>query len=113
MNITDKIEEYLSIKKQCAEWSKKQKEYKETLSTLESYIQDYMLENNVNSINTTNGEVILYDRKINQSMKKETMIEKLTSELKDAKIAENLVGKILSNKVFTTEPKIKPRLKKV
>lgn len=110
--IQSKIQEYLAIQKDLAELRKSQKELKSSIDILETDIQEYMISNNLDCINTTNGEVILYDKKTNSGMKKEAMVNKLTEELKDSVVAEKLAECLLSNKVITTEPKIKPRLKR-
>lgn len=110
--IKEKLEEYLRIQKEIHEMRKKQKEHKNALDSLEKDIQEYMVNNTLNSISTKHGEIILYDKKTSQTLKKETMIEKLSDELKNTEAAEKLVDSILSNKVFTTTTKIKAKLKK-
>ena len=111
-NIKQTLETYININKELAEMRKRQKEHKTSLATLEKEIQEYMTKNNLDSISTSEGQIILYDKKTNQTFKKDTMVEKLTNELKDASVAEKIVDSLLTNKVFTTEPKIRAKLKK-
>ena len=111
-NIKQLLETYLNINQELAEMRKQQKEHKTSLAAIERDIQDYMTKNNLDSISTSKGQIIMYDKKTNQTFKKDTMVEKLTNELKDASVAEKIVDSILTNKVFTTEPKIRAKLKK-
>lgn len=109
----EKIKAYMQLNKEIAELRKGQAERKKSLQTLESEIKEYMEKNEMDSISTKDGEIVLYDRKVNQSFKKETMVDKLTEELKgDDKKAEKLVESIISNKVFTVQKTIKANLKK-
>ena len=109
----EKIKAYMDINKEIAELRKSQGERKKLLQSLESEIKEYMEKNEMDSISTKDGEIVLYDRKVNQSFKKETMVDKLTEQLKgDDKKAEKLVDSIISNKVFTVQKTLKANLKK-
>ena len=112
MNIQDKLKAFLELNKEIHDFRQKQKEQKKTLETLEKEIHQYMTDNNMDSISLNDGEIILYDKKTSLTYKKETMLEKLTEELKDEKQAEKLVDTIISNKVFTSQKKLKATLKK-
>ena len=57
----EKLEEYLKIQKEIYEMRKKQKDHKNALGSLEKEIQEYMVNNTLNSVSTTHGEIILYD----------------------------------------------------
>lgn len=112
-NIQEKFKMYFELNKEIAEFRKKQNEQKKLLEKLESDIKEYMTNNALDSVSLKEGEIIMYDRKVSQTLKKTTIIEKLTEKLKgDAKKAEELTESIFSNKVFTSEPKIKTKLKK-
>lgn len=109
----EKIKAYMQLNKEIAELRKSQGEKKKSLQILESDIKEYMEKNEMDSISTKDGDIVLYDRKVNQSFKKETMVDKLTEELKgDDKKAEKLVDSIISNKVFTVQKTLKANLKK-
>lgn len=110
-SIKQKLEQYLQVNKELSEMRKQQKEHKKTIDLLEKDIQDYMTQNNLDSISTSTGEIILYEKKTSQTFKKDTMVEKLTHELKDPLVAEKIVDSIISNKVFVTQPKIRAKLK--
>ena len=66
----------------------------------------------MDSISLKDGEIVLYSRKISQTFKKETIVERLTEELKDNLKAEQLAQSILENKKFIVEDKIKAVIKK-
>lgn len=109
--ISSKFEEFLNISKQLREFRKQQKDLRTRLQTLESEIKEYMSENNMDSVSLKNGEIVLYEKKISQTFKKETIIENLTSKLKDSVKAEELTESILSNKSFVLQDKIKAVIK--
>jgi hypothetical protein len=113
ITIQEKFKVYLDMQRELAEFRKKQSDQKKMLKTLEDEIMEYMKANEMDSIALKEGEIVLYDRKVSQTLKKDTMTEKLSEKLKcDEKRAEELVESILSNKVFTVEKKIKATLKK-
>lgn len=111
--IQEKFRMYLDMQRELSEFRKKQAEQKKLLKSLEDEIMDYMKTNEMDSIALKEGEIILYDRKVSQTLKKDTMTEKISEKLKcDEKRAEELVESIFSNKVFTLEKKIKANIKK-
>ena len=92
---------------------KKQSEQKKILQTLEQDIQEHMLENSLDNITLADGEIVIYQKKKNNGMKKEAMAEKILEKLKcNSEKAEELAESILTNKIFTVENKIKANLKK-
>lgn len=114
MDIQEKIKLYLELNKEIAAFRKKQTEQKKTLQTLEKEIQEYMAINKLDNIPTKDGDIVLYEKKVSQTLKRPTMIDKITEELKcDSIKAEKLAESILSNKAFTIETKIKANLKKI
>lgn len=108
----DKFTEYINLTKQMGELRKKIKELKDESITLEDQIKEYMLENNMDSISFNEGEILLYKRKISQTFKKESIVEKLTQELNDVNKAQRLTESIMSNKKFIEQDKIKANVKK-
>lgn len=111
--IQDKFKLYLELNKEIALFRKKQADQKKILQNLEDEIKSYMKENQMDSISLNEGEILLYDRKISQSFKKETIVEKLTEKLKgNGELAESLAESIVTNKVFNIESKIKAKIKK-
>ena len=113
MDIQEKFKLYLDINKEITEFRKKQREQKKMLQQLEQEIFDYMSDNNMDSINLKDGEIVLYDRKVSQSFKRPAIVEKLTEKLRcDEKKAEDIAESILTNKVFTVEKKLKANIKK-
>lgn len=114
MSIQEKINQYIELNKETVIFRKKQAEQKKTIQKLESEIHEYMTKNEMDSISTKEGEIVLYEKKTSQSFKRPAMIERITEELKcDEKKAEKLAESILTNKVFTVESKIKANIKKV
>jgi hypothetical protein len=113
LNIQEKFRLYLEMQKELANFRKKQVEQKKLLQKLEDEIKEYMQSNDMDSIALKEGEIVLYDRKVSQTFKKPTVIEKITEKLRcDEKKAEELAESIFSNKVFTVERKIKANIKK-
>lgn len=111
--IQEKFKLYIALQKEIAEFRKKQAEQKKILQTLEQDIQEHMVENQLNTISLKDGDIICYERKVNQGMKKPAIINKITEKLKcNESKAEELAESILSNKIFASEPKIKANLKK-
>lgn len=107
-DIQEKFKAYLEMQKQIVEFRKKQKESKKILDNLEKEIKQYMIDNEMDSISIKEGEIVLYDRKVSQTFKRETMIEQVKESLKlDDERAEKVVNHIVSNKVYTVEKKIK------
>ena len=113
MDIHEKIKLYLELNKEIAEFRKKQREQKKMLTSLEQEIHEYMTNNDMDSINLKDGDIVVYERKVSQSFKRPAIAEKLAEELKCDEIkAEKLAESILTNKVFTVEKKIKVNIKK-
>lgn len=112
-DISEKLKVYLEINKKMMELRKLMTDYKKSSSNIESDIQDYMEKHNMDNILLKEGEIVKYERKVNQSFKKDSIVEKLTEKLKgDDKKAEELAESILSNKVFKLETKLKVNIKK-
>jgi hypothetical protein len=112
MSIHERFADYLSINKQITELRKQVKDLKDKSDSLEKEIKNYMTENDMNSICLKEGEIVLYSKKVNQSFKKESIVEKLTEKLHDAQKAEELTQSILSNKKFILEDKVKAVIKR-
>ena len=112
--IQQKFKDYLQLNTEITELRKSQADKKKQADKVEKEIFEYMRENNMDSVKLNEGEIVLYERKISQTYKKEKIVEKLTEELKGNKtLAETLTESIINNKVFNTEPKIRAKLKKV
>lgn len=111
-NIQDRFVEYLNLNKQLSVVRKQQKDLKKTVDKLEKEIKEYMTQNDMDSIVIKEGEIIMYSKKIPQTFKKESIIEKLTEKLNDSNKAEELTQCILQNKTFLVEDKIRAVVKK-
>lgn len=110
---TEKFNKYLEIQKELSELRKKEKECKKNLANLEADIKDYMTKNDMDSISLKDGQIVLYAKKISQTLKRETISDKLAECLNcDEKKAETLADTILKNKKYIVEDKIKAVIKK-
>ena len=110
---TEKFNKYLEIQRELSELRKKEKECKKNLANLEADIKDYMMKNDMDSISLKDGQIVLYAKKISQTLKRETISDKLAECLKcDEKKAETLADTILKNKKYIVEDKIKAVIKK-
>jgi hypothetical protein len=107
-----KLKEYLRLNVELGVLRTQQRDLKKQADTLEKDIKRYMTENEMDSISLQEGEIVLYNKKINQTFKKESIVEKLTEELKDTEKAEELTNCILNNKTFVMEEKVKAVIKK-
>lgn len=111
--IQEKFKLYLEMQKELTAFRKKQNEQKKSLQNLENEIKEYMENNKMDSISLKEGEIVLYDRKVSQTFKRDTMIECLKDKLKgDSQKAQELTESIISNKVFNIESKLKCNIKK-
>jgi len=111
-SIQEKLSQYIEYNKQLASLRNGLKTLKKQSQDLEKEIKEYMTKNDMDSISVKDGEIVLYSRKISQTFKKETIVEKLTEELKDSEKAERLTQSILGNKKFIVEDKVKAVIKK-
>lgn len=114
VSIQDKFKLYIALQKEIKSFRVKQAEQKKILQTLEADIQEHMLQNELDNITLADGEIVIYQRKTNQGMKRPAIIEKISEKLKcsDEK-AEELAESILTNKIFSVEHKIKANIKTV
>jgi uncharacterized coiled-coil protein SlyX len=111
-HIQQQLEAYIELQRTLAESRKRLKESKKQLDTLEKEIKTYMTSNGMDSIALPSGEIILYNKKIPQTFKKEAMVDTLSEKLKNQKQAEDIVDTILKNKTFLIEEKVRAVLKK-
>lgn len=112
MDISKKMQRYISINKEVSEFRKKMKVLQDESKSLESEIKDYMTLNELDEIKLDDANIVLFNKKVPQTFKKENIKEKLEEKLKDSRKAEELTDVILQNKKFTIEEKIKAVLKK-
>lgn len=114
VSIQEKFKLYIALQKEIVQFRKKQAEQKKVLQTLEADIQEHMLNEGLDNITLADGEIVIYQRKTNQAMKKPAMTEKIAEKLKctDEK-AEELAEALLGNKIFSVENKIKANIKKI
>jgi hypothetical protein len=106
------FKEYIDLSKEIQNLRNQQKELKNKMTKIELLIKEYMKNNEMDSISLNEAEIVLYDKKISQTFKKETITEKLTEELSDPSKAEELAKSIVQNKKFLIENKIKVVMKK-
>lgn len=110
--IQEKFYKYLEIQQKLSEFRKLQKTYRKELESLEIDIKEYMTNNDMDSISLKEGEIVLYEKKISQTFKKDVIMEKLNERLKNTQQAEELTESILQNKQFIVTDKIKAIIKK-
>lgn len=110
--IQEKFTLYLELNKELAQLRKQQRGFKTKITEIEKDIKEYMTKNEMDSVALKDGEIILYNKKIPQTFKKESIVEKLTESLKDSQRAEELTESILHNKKFVVEEKIRAVIKK-
>lgn len=111
--IQEKFLKYLDLQKQLSESRKLQKTLKKETDSLETEIKEYMIKNDMDSISLKEGEIVLYSKKISQTFKRDTIVEKLTESLQcNEKQAEALADNIIKNKTFVVEDKVKAIIKK-
>lgn len=111
-HIQNKLESYIELQKVLSEYRKKLRDSKKQLDDMEKEIKTYMTTNGMDSIALPTGEIVLYNKKISQTFKKESMVGTLTDKLQNQKQAEELVDTILKNKTFLVEEKVRVIIKK-
>ena len=111
-HIQNQLESYIELQKVLSDYRKKLRDSKKQLDEMEKEIKTYMTTNGMDSIALPTGEIVLYNKKISQTFKKESMIDTLTDKLQNQKQAEELVDTILKNKTFLVEEKVRAILKK-
>lgn len=115
--MNDKIDEYISMYKELNELKKKQTNLRKMIKELDDDIKKHMRDNELSVLQSSNGgEILLYNKKIPQTFKKENIINKLNEKLQDIHLnntsVDDLADSIFKNDVFVIEEKIKPNLKK-
>ena len=109
----EKFLKYLDLQKKLVESRKQQRQLKEESHILEKEIREYMTKNDMDSISLKEGEIVLYAKKISQTFKRDTIVEKLTKSLQcDESKAEALADNLIKNKTFVLEDKVKAIIKK-
>lgn len=111
-SIQGQLESYIELQKVLSEYRKKLRDSKKQLDAMEKEIKTYMTNHNMDSIALATGEIVLYNKKIPQTFKKESMVGTLTEKLNNQKQAEELVETILKNKTFLVEEKVRAIIKK-
>lgn len=104
--------EYYKIKKEMADLRKQQLVLKKQAIELEIKIKEYLIQNKEESIVTNDCQISIYEKKINQTFKKESIKDVLSKELKDEKRAELLTDSIINNKVSINVDGIKIKFNK-
>jgi hypothetical protein len=88
---------YYTIKKEMQELRKQQNDLKKQAVELEVKIKEYLIENKEDSIVTSDCQISIYEKKVKQTFKKESIKEVLTKELKNEQKASELTDSILNN----------------
>lgn len=112
MEIAQTLADYLRLQEKMQEYRLKTKELTKAIKSMEDEIKDYMNKHSMDEIKLDTGNIVLYNKKVAQTFKKEVIKEKLENKLQNAKQAEELANVIVDNKTFTFEEKIKVVLKK-
>jgi nitrogen-specific signal transduction histidine kinase len=110
--IQEKFTEYIQLNQDLKQIKKQQADLNKRKKDLEKQIKEYMVNNDVDSISVKEGEIVLYAKKIPQTFKKESIVEKLTEKLKNVEQAEELTESILKNNKFIMEDKIRAVIRK-
>lgn len=111
-DIQEQFLDYLRLQKELKLLSKQSKDIRTKLAELEKGIKGYMVENDMDSVSTKEGQIVMYGKKVSQTFKKDVIVEKLTEKLQDSHIAEELTQSILQNKKFVIEDKLRAIIKK-
>jgi predicted metal-dependent RNase len=108
----DVITEYFDAVNESKELRVKQKNLRKKIDDIQNKIKKYMIENDISNLSFEQGDIVMYEKKIPQTFKKENIIETLTEELKDNEKATEITHTILSNKKFLIENSVKAVVKK-
>lgn len=102
------FKDYLNTQKTLNELKKQVNVLKKKCKDMESNIQEYMMNNELDSIVIDGCQIVLYKRKITDMFNKQHLVDKLTSELQVTEDkAEHVVDNLFKNKPFKEENRIK------
>lgn len=107
MTIEEKFGTYLQLSKEAQQLKKQVKDITKKIEGLEKEIKEYMETNEMDSISVPEGEIILYEKKVPQTFKKENIVERLNEKLHDNQKAEELTECILTNKSYALHNKLR------
>jgi len=112
MEIKNVIEKCLELEMSLKDIKSRQKEIKTQIDNYKIEIKEYLIDNEIDKLALSNGEIKLVDRKISQTFKKETIANVLQERLKQTKDPEELADSIIENKKYIIEKTVKINLKK-
>lgn len=111
-DIRERLADYLKSQADIRAHKKAIKDLSAQAKTLEADIMEYMTQHSMDEIRTDGGHVVLYNKKVPQTFKKESIVHKLDTVLGDSKKAEHLANAILQNKTYTLKEQLKAVFKK-
>ncbi len=110
MSINDTVNEFLQNTKEITTLRKQITIFTKQNKQLEEAIKNYLTTNNMDSISLESGQVFVYDKKINATLKPENMALSIKNELScDDVKAEKIVKSIVDNKVFNVQKSLKTK----
>jgi hypothetical protein len=112
MNPDILLNQYLELKTESKKLQKEQLVIKKDLKALEVSIMEYFLESGIDSIMVNNCQISIFEKKVNQTFKKESILEILKNKLPqyNENQTEQLTDAIINNKKFTTVDMIKVKI---
>ena len=112
MNPDILLNQYLELKTESKKLQKQQLLIKKDIKALEVSIMEYFLESGIDSIMVNNCQISIFEKKINQTFKKESILEILQSQLPEhnENQTEKLTEAIINNKKFTTVDMIRVKI---
>lgn len=93
--IKPKVEKYLKLEKEVKDNVKRMKDIKKQVKELKEEIMEYLVENDIQDVNTDLGKVSVQMKKALEPLNKDTIVANLTKELKDQIKAEQIGERIL------------------
>jgi hypothetical protein len=110
MDQQESLKKYIELKKEYARVQKNQNSLKKEIKDIEVQVMEALIQRQVDSILIDDCQISIYEKKINQTFKKETIEELLTKKLNNNEQAIDLTDSILNNKKSISVDKIKIKL---
>jgi hypothetical protein len=118
-DIKEVYDNYYRLKHEMKTLKEQERKVSKDIQEEEIKIKEHMTVNQIDCVSMTNYQIILYEKKINQTYKKQTIKSVILESMDTIKqltdndrISELLTENIMNNKVFITKPEIKIKINK-
>ena len=100
------VKEWVKLNKEINELNNKMKVLKKNKTNLEPYLTKFIIDNNVEALNTEIGKVKCCERNTKKALNKQNIKDNLSNFIDDTIILEKAMNKILENREIKTSYKL-------